>query len=143
MPTYPLANTRAAVPVDGIGKPYLAKNRVDFSTVNGGNGAVQNDIVEALRIPANTLVLKAFAKVITPEADATDMDLGVTGDVVDGFLDGASFANAGWLYDVDEGYSAGEGKLFSAEDTIDFKVTGNHTVNAAVVEVFAVCIDLN
>jgi len=38
MPTYPLANARAAVPVDGIGKPYLAKNRVDFSTVNGGNG---------------------------------------------------------------------------------------------------------
>jgi hypothetical protein len=125
---------------------YMLENTIDFSDteIGSGAGAVQNDLIEALAIPSNTIVLIAGFKVITAETDATDLDLGVTGGTADGFVDGASFATTGLKIDLDEAYNtAVMGLFFSSADTIDIKVTGNHTVNSAVVKVFALCIDLS
>lgn len=147
MATYTPSINQTSKPWGTERRMYMLENIIDFASnlsIGSGVGAVQNDIIQALAVPANTIVLVAGLKVITAEADATDIDLGVTGGTADGFVDGATFATTGLKVDLDEGYNTAVMGLFFAEaDTLDIKITGNHTVNSAKVKVWALCIDLS
>jgi len=107
-------------------------------------GLVQNSVVEALAIPAKTIVLVAGLNVIEAATTGDDVDLGVTGGTADGFVDGANCTSTGLKVDLDEGYNtAVMGLYFSSADTIDIKVTGAATLLHGKIKVWALCIDLS
>lgn len=135
---------------------YAVNATLDFSSplINSGAGTVQNDIVQLIEVPANTLVLAVFSKVVTLST-ITDFDIG-DGDDVDGYIDGASMAVAGvdacsWVgattvgtpNALPVGAAFCLGKFYTAADTIDLKQNTNLTVVAGVLKVKALMIDLN
>ena len=66
--------------------PYLVENTIDIAAINDAAGTVANDIVEAIDLPAETLVLFAGIEVLTACASSTTLDLGITGTTA-GFSD--------------------------------------------------------
>lgn len=154
MSTYSIAGTaNSAYPFEKAGL-YSVEAKLDFSStsLNSGSGTVQNDVVQLINIPANTLVLGLFFKVTTANASLTDFDLG-DGDVTDGYVDGASMAtvNDGCSWQTTfneatpnttkEGMSLG--KFYTTADTIDFKQNTNATITSGVLRVKAVMVDGN
>ena len=131
---------------------YEVQAKVDFSTINSGYGTVQNDIIQLIQVPANTLVLGLSFAVTTVSSNMADFDLG-DGDVTDGYVDGASMAtvNDGCSWQTTfneatpnttkEGMSLG--KFYTTADTIDLKQNTNATVVTGVLKVKALLIDMN
>lgn len=131
---------------------YAVTATLDFSDINSGAGTVQNDIVQLIQVPKNTLVLGLSFDVTTVSSNMADFDLG-DGDVTDGYVDGASMAtlNDGCSWQTTfneatpnttkEGMSLG--KFYTAADTIDLKQNTNATVITGVLKVKALMIDMN
>jgi hypothetical protein len=125
---------------------------VDFSQVNDGNGTVQNDVLQLIPVPANTLVLAVAFSVTTVSANLADFDIG-DGATADGYIDGASAATvndgASWNTTLTTGTpnttaeAFSLGKFYTSEDTIDLKQNTNATVITGVIKVVAIMIDLN
>jgi hypothetical protein len=122
--------------------PFILENEIDFSDF--ATKPVQNDIVEALAIPADTLVLRAWVEVETGETGAADEDFGVTGDDADGFLDGITIATTGKKDGAGtEAYPSAGGKVFRTADTIDHLCKSAVTYDAGKYKIKALCIDLS
>ena len=68
----------------GVRTPYLVENVIDVSAINSDAGAAQNDVLQVLDIPAETLILHAGIEVLTALSSSVTMDLGITGGDVDG-----------------------------------------------------------
>ena len=68
--------------------PYLVENTIDVSAVAGDAGTANGDILYAIDIPAETLIMEAGIEVITALSSSATMDLGITGGDVDNFVDG-------------------------------------------------------
>ena len=68
--------------------PYLVENTIDVSAVNGDSGAAQNDVLQAMDIPAETVIKEAGIEVITACSSSVTLDLGITGGDVDIYTDG-------------------------------------------------------
>ncbi len=68
--------------------PYLVENTIDIAAINGATGTATGDIVQALDIPAETLIMQAGIEVLTALSSSVTMDLGITGVDVDNFVDG-------------------------------------------------------
>lgn len=152
MSTYSVAGSAVqAYPAQMAGM-YEVTATLDFTTINGGSGTVQNDIVQLIQIPANTLVLVVSFRVTTASANMADFDIG-DGDVTDGYVDGASMATlndgCSWKTTFNEatpnttaeGMSLG--KFYTAADTLDLKQNTNATVVTGVLKVKAMMIDCN
>ncbi len=132
---------------------FAIDGKVDFSTVNGSTGTVQNDIINVLQIPANTLVLAVAYKSTTVSSNLADVDIG-DGDVADGYIDGLDLRSTlkdgcSWATTFNEatpnttleGMSLG--KFYTAADTIDIKQNTNATIVTGVIWLRAICISLN
>ncbi len=136
----------------GTYKTGVLEVTLDFAKITtdraaaGATALIANDVIEALSIPAKTMVLAVGLDVTTAEGGTLTIDVGDASDP-DGFLDGvngntaASYANSLVLAEAAPntvvGYS--NGKYYSAADTIDIK-----TINAAdtaVVRLWAVVAD--
>jgi hypothetical protein len=131
-----------AIPADGLNKAVVLKSRVDFSEVS----CLSGDVVQALRIPKNFLVLNVFVKVVTAEGGTCTATVG-DGSDADGWDASANLnATAGTVTQGASGTDAyaaiaNFGKLYTADDTIDL-VLGNDA-DTAVVDIFAVGFDMN
>jgi hypothetical protein len=68
--------------------PYLVENTIDISAINSAAGTAIGDIIQALDIPAETLIMQAGIEVLTALSSSVTMDLGITGGDVDNFVDG-------------------------------------------------------
>ena len=68
--------------------PYQVENTIDVSAVNGDSGTANGDILYAIDIPAETLIMEAGIEVITALSGSATMDLGITGGDTDNFVDG-------------------------------------------------------
>lgn len=140
----------AAYTDSGLHRVHLIEVELDFAKIAAARAAAgaaalgAGDVLEALPIPAKTMVLKVGADVTTTEGGTLTLDVG-DGTDPDGFLDGVN-ANAV------AGYSSAAvtlvegapntlspayafGKYYGAADTIDV-VTVN-VADAAVVRVWA------
>jgi hypothetical protein len=138
--TYDLADNQTAKPGFSYGKFYVLENEVSFASQNGA----QNDVIQALNIPADTLVIAVAVEVTTAEGEASTVDVGITGGDTDGFLDGISLATVDILTDTDAGYLASvQGYHFTAADTIDLLLPSAVTYDTAVLTIRAYCIDLS
>jgi hypothetical protein len=73
--------------------PYLVDFNLNFATAATANGAAlaAADVIECIRVPANTVILNAGIEITTVlggESNDTTFDLGVTGVDADVFVDG-------------------------------------------------------
>ena len=112
--------------------PYLVENTINIDTFNPASG----DVIQALDIPAETLIMQAGIEVITALSSSVTMDLGITGGVVDTYADGDTNAT---------GYSAlsVDARVISASaDTLDV-LTLVAASSAGKIRVWAVLCDVS
>lgn len=142
--SYVLAETRSATP--GV-RPYIVDVELDFADLATAKGSAlaAADIIEAIDVPANTLVLAAGmeATVAPSGGTGTVLDLGITGGDVDRFVDGFAYdsASAG---DYAVGANTGVPFVMGASDTIDVLIQAATTVSTAgKVRVWAVMMSID
>ena len=116
--------------------PYLVENTIDVSAVNSSSGTSNGDILQALYIPAETLIMEAGTEVITALSSSATMDLGITGGDVDRYVDGDTNATGyGTL-------TATARTVVASADTLDI-LTGGADSSAGKVRVWAVLCDVS
>jgi hypothetical protein len=129
--------------------PYLVDTTIDIAVWAAAEGAPleDGDIVQAISVPANTLILNAGLEVITAvdgSASADNAwDLGVTGVDPDAFVDGFALdtASAG---DYAQNAAAYQPLVIGAADTIDLLCQAATTAPVSgVVRVWAVLMDVD
>ena len=112
-------------------KPYYVENTIDNSLFDPDNA----DIIEALNVPAETLVIAAGLEVLTASSSSVTMDLGITGGDVDIYADGDTNAT---------GYStltATARHVAATADTLDVLVLSAAST-AGKIRVWAVLCDV-
>ncbi len=116
--------------------PYLVENTIDVSAINSSSGTANGDVVNALDIPAETLIMEAGIEVITALSSSATMDLGITGGDVDRYVDGDTNAT---------GYAtltATARVVVASADTLDILTAGADS-SAGKVRVWAVLCDVS
>ena len=128
----------------GINKVSSISVELNFATITTDRAAAgltaltSADILEVIRVPANTLVTNVALNVTTAEGGTLTVDVG-DGDNPDGYIDGVN-ANATAAYLTVAGTDAFEaGKYYTAADTIDIVL--NNAADAAVMTLTAVMVD--
>lgn len=128
---------------DSFVQSYMAVKEIDLAEVatKKGSAIAASDVIEALNVPAGTLVKFAGVQVVEPmtgtSTDAT-IDVGITGGDVDQWVDGFDLdgASAGDFAAVAAGASTPT--MVSAQDTIDVLVaTQTGTITGGKIRVFA------
>jgi hypothetical protein len=115
------------------GSLVTLQNDIDLADAilqNGGTALAANDIIEAIAVPANTMILYAGFKVVTAMTGTTTdsaIHVGITGTDVDLFA--ASF-------DLD-GASVGD---ITPPAGLSSGVVANGTITGGIIRVFAVCV---
>jgi len=116
--------------------PYLVENTIDVSAVNGDSGAAQNDVLQAMDIPAETVIMEAGIEVLTACTSSVTLDLGITGGDVDIYTDGDTNAT---------GYSALTATarhVAASADTLDVLVLSAAS-SAGKIRVWAIMCDVS
>ncbi len=136
--------TGAAHVAKGINKVSTISVDLNFATITteraaaGLTALTSGDILEVIRVPANTLVTNVALNVTTAEGGTLTVDVG-DGSNDDGYIDGVN-ANATAAYITVAGTDAYEqGRFYTAADTIDVKL--NNAADAAVMTLTAVMVD--
>ena len=137
MPTYNVTGAGGTTGHPSNGRtPYLVENTIDISAINGDSGAAQNDVLQVLDIPAETIVMEAGIEVLTALSANVTLDLGITGGDVDIFVDGDTNAT---------GFSAATATarhVAASADTLDLLVLSAAS-SAGKVRVYAVMCDIS
>ena len=136
------------------GSLVTLQNDIDLADAilqNRGTALAANDIIEAIAVPANTLILFAGFKVVTAmEGTTTDsaIHVGITGTDVDVFvasfdLDGASVG--AHTPPITSGGVCTQLPVYTASaDTIDVEIeTSGGTITGGIIRVYAVCVLLD
>ena len=116
--------------------PYLVENTIDISAINSSSGTADGDIVQALDIPAETLIMEAGVEVITALSGSATIDLGVTGADPDRYVDGDTNAT---------GFStltATARQIVASADTLDALIASAAS-SVGKIRVFAVLCDVS
>lgn len=141
--TYDALNDVYSVPVDGVKRFYVLKNVVDFSDNNVANA----ETMAIFDLPANTLVMEVLALVTTADTLVSDVDIGIVGADVDGFQDGVDISSAGWKRQANVGagivYVIPTCYISTSDVQIGIINNDAQTIDDAVVEFYALCVDLN
>ena len=114
--------------------PYLVENTIDMS-VSGFQPAA-NDIVQALDIPAESIVMNAGIEVLTASPSGVTLDMG-DGDTADIYVDGLDSTSTGYSAVHQDVLSTG--KIYASADTIDIKVLGAQDTSGKVRAWAVVC----
>lgn len=136
------SSTEFFMPADGLNKVFLMKNTVDISE------AANADVYQIFQVKDGICCFGVFTKIVTPNdagtSSAADIGDGDGSSSYDTAIDlkaaaGTRTKSVGGT----DAYATQEGKLYTADDTIDltFAVTGTNT--AGEIEVTAYCIDVS
>ena len=117
--------------------PYLVENTIDMSA--SGLQPAANDIVQAIDVPAETMVLNAGLEVLSVSPSSVTLDLGDANDV-DKYVDGHDSTATGFAANVINASNVGH--IYGSADTIDIKVLGAQDTTGKV-RVFAVMCDIS
>jgi len=120
-------------------KVGLVQVEIDLAEVlaEKGSALADNDVIEAIQIPAGQLVLTAGIQVVTAANGTTlTADLGITGGDVDQFVDGGNLRAAAGTYCATP--VTAQHHLFTAADSIDvLLLTLTGTVSTGKFRVWA------
>lgn len=101
------------------------------------------DVLELIPVRAGTWVPAAFMQTTTVEGAAATFDLG-DGATAAGFISNHDGNAIGWssnLITTTYSVATAGGKLYTADDTVDV-IVDNNNVDVAVLQVFAILVDL-
>ena len=125
--------------------PYLVENTIDVSAINGDSGAAQNDVLQCIDVPAETVILHAGVEVLTACSSSVVLDVGITGSSA-GFSDPDAFVDAydatGATYAPRDVADAAPVLTCKTADTIDVLVAGAAS-SAGKIRVFAILCDVS
>ena len=139
-----------------LNKVFVSEIIMDFAAITAARLAASatalgaGDILQALHVPAKTVVLKAGIEVVTAEGGTMTLDLGDGADP-DGYLDGVDGnATAGTGYasalavaegtpNTIVGYS--NGKYYDAADTID--IVQVNAADTMELRIWALMVDVS
>lgn len=128
--------------------PYFKEVLIDFAAAATAKGSAlaAADVIEAIRVPANTMILNAGLEVITiaaGESNDTTLDLGVTTTEPDNFVDGFDLdAAAAGAYA--QNAAAFQPLVIGTADTIDLLIaTATTAPTGGIVRVWAVLMDID
>ena len=122
-------------------KPYWVENTIDNSLFDPANG----DIIQAINVPAETLVLAAGLEVLTASSSSVTMDLGITGSTAghndpDCWVDGYDATGTG--HAPMDATDAAAMLIVKTADTIDILIGGAQDT-AGKVRVWALMCDIS
>ena len=127
--------------------PYFVEKTIDFAVAATAKGSAlaAADIIEAIDVPAGTMVLNAGLQVVTVatgESNDNTLDLGITGVDADAFVDGFDLdAAAAGAYA--QNAAAFQPLIVGAADTIDLLIaTATTAPTGGTVRVWAVLCDI-
>lgn len=128
-------------------KPYFVEVEVDLAEAATAKGSAlaAADVIPAITVPGNAVVMFAGMECTETPAGGTGtvLDLGITGNDPDRFVDGFAFdsASAG---DYATQANTGAPVAIAAEDTIDVLIQAATTVSTSgKVRVYAVIMDID
>ena len=128
----------------GIRTPYLVENTIDVSQINSAAGTAQNDVLQCIDVPAETLVMAAGVEVLTACSSSVVIDIGITGSTA-GFSDPDAFVDAydatGASYAARDVADAAPMLTCKVADTIDALMAGAAST-AGKIRVWAVLCDI-
>ena len=121
--------------------PYLVENTIDMSAFDPAAG----DIVQAIDVPAESLVMSAGLEVLTASSSSVTFDLGITGSTAghhdpDAFVDAYDATGTG--YAPMDATDAAAMLVCKVADTIDILTAGAQDT-AGKVRVWAVLCDVS
>lgn len=125
-----------------VGHAYVEVRDIDLAeaVTSKGSALAQADVIQAIPVPAGSLLLGGGAKVVSvmtgTSTDAT-IDIGITGGTVDALVDGfdldGAAANATVLA------NPMEVQYVASNDTVDILIaTQTGTITGGVIRVFAI-----
>jgi hypothetical protein len=122
-------------------KPYWVENTIDNSLFDPANG----DIIQAINVPAETLVIAAGLEVLTASSSSVTMDLGITGSTAghndpDCWVDGYDATGTG--HAPMDATDAAAMLIVKTADTIDVLIGGAQDT-AGKVRVWALMCDIS
>jgi|WetSurSiteA1Bulk_404760.scaffolds.fasta_scaffold66400_2 hypothetical protein len=137
--------SEARVTADSLNKAYVLSNRISFADVPAG----ASDTVQCLAVPANTMVLDVFIRIVHPEDGTSTCSVGDGSGTNswDASVTLGTGATAGDLTRATVGTDAyaastARGKVYTSADTIDIVLSAN-AVDHGIFDIFAICFDLN
>lgn len=129
--------------------PYVVENVINFAsaTTAKGSALAASDIIEALQIPAQSVVLSAGYEVLaaanaSPACDVT-LSVGVTGVSAESFVNRAALTSSTAVGAYPTSATAGYPIVTGVADTLDVLIYSSTTaVSTGKIRVWAVLCDL-
>ena len=118
--------------------PYLVENTIDLSQIRADTGPDQDDVLQCIDIPAETLVMAGGIEVLTAASSSVTMDLGDGADA-DIFVDGKDNSTG---FSAVHGDVVSIGKIYGSADTLDVTILGAAS-SVGKIRVFAVMVDIS
>jgi hypothetical protein len=126
--------------------PYVVEKTIDFAvaTTAKGSALAAADVIEAIDVPAQSVVLNAGYEVTATITGDVVVDLGVTGVDVDVFVDGGVLAAATTVGTFAQNAAAYQPVVIGAADTVDLLIAASTTaISAGKVRVWALVVDVS
>lgn len=137
-------------PYNSGNSSYVLKTKIDLTDKTTASGLVVADVYQCLAIPADTVVLNVFVKVTTAATGTLTIDVGDGDDSDDWDEDLNVAAAAGTTtYGISgtdtlcDTIGDGQGKLYATADTIDITVVSSSGAVGPVLEIYAICFNIN
>ena len=128
----------------GVRTPYLVENTIDVAQINSAAGSAQNDVLQCIDVPAETLIMAAGVEVLTACSSSVVIDIGVTGSTA-GFSDPDAYVDAydatGAAYAPRDVADAAPMLTCKVAETIDALMAGAAST-AGKIRVWAVLCDI-
>ena len=124
--------------------PYVVENTISWAAAVTAKGSAlaAADVIEALQIPAQSIVLAAGFEVITAATGSCTVSLGVTGVTAAAYVAAFAVTSSATAGTYATPAAAGYPIVTGAADTLDLLlVTETTTLSAGSIRVFAVIID--
>ena len=124
--------------------PYVVENTISWAAAVTAKGSAlaAADVIEALQIPAQSIVLAAGFEVITAATGSCTVSLGVTGVTAAAYVSAFAVTSSATAGTYATPATAGYPIVTGAADTLDLLlVTETTTLSAGSIRVFAVIID--
>jgi hypothetical protein len=125
--------------------PYVVENIIDLAAAVTAKGSAlaAADVIEALQIPAQSVVLAAGFEIISTVTGSCTVSLGVTGVTAAAYVSAFGVTGSLAVGDYATPATAGYPIVTKAADTLDLLlVTETTTLSAGKIRVFAVICDI-
>ena len=136
------AGTQPARSVRNV--PYMVENTINLASAVTAKGSAlaANDVIEALQIPAQSIVLAAGFEVISAVTGSCTVSLGVTGVTAAAYVSAFGVTGSLAVGDYATPATAGYPIVTKSADTLDLLlVTETTTLSAGSIRVFALIVD--